>query len=161
MQRFVSSMSFVVFLHLNTHGSSALQVISTRDVREEDFSCPAGPIPWLPLLPPRLPRWTSFLNSFASTPYKSCTQIRTHLPWGWGCHRNLYHAHISTYLSAEGARKSWFHMINTFLTECTWSNLNDNLRISHLWFIGYGMCFLCEITISEHPQQRDICWCVI
>ena len=57
------------------------------------------------------------------------------------CHGNLYHIHISTNLPPEGARKSWLHMKNRFHTGWTRLNLDENLWISHLRFIQYGMRF--------------------
>ena len=46
--------------------------------------------------------------------------------------------HISSYRSAEGARKSWFHMKNRFLAGWTWSNLDENLWIFHFSLASYA-----------------------
>ena len=38
---------------------------------------------------------------------------------------------------------------------------NEKLKVFRLnstKFIQYGMCFSGGITISKHPQQRDMCW---
>ena len=103
-------------------------------------------------------KWIVLTRIFRDFAYiQMCAQV---LLWGWGCKENLYHTYISTYLSVEGAPKSWFYMKNTLLTEWTWPYLDENLRISHLRFIQYGMCFSCGITIFKHPQQRYMCWCL-
>ena len=100
---------------------------------------------------------TSIRKMYIAQPF---IHIHTHLSY-WGCHENLYYRNISTYLSSWGCSKIVIpHKKNTFLTEWTWPHLNENPPSAHLWFIQQRMCFSCGIMISEHPQQREICWCL-